>query len=167
MDYAGDWATEYDYTNQEWFTGPPPPIPMHSEQHTPKAAYIPEPLVIERNDMFVYALKAAPAVLYERYKQYGQLGVLAWCSEFGEMIDEVKTFGTAGHMFTATRTQALDSCRELLALLTEGKIEVQMQIIIIYLSSLVARLRKFLDTNREFEDYPQPNFPGMESPPYR
>ena len=73
----------------------------------------------------------------------------------------------AGHMFTATRAQALDTCRELLLLLTEGKIEVQMQIIIIYLSSLVARLRKFLDSNTEFEDYPQPNFPGMEHPPYR
>ena len=24
MDYAGDWATEYDYTNQEWFTGVSP-----------------------------------------------------------------------------------------------------------------------------------------------
>jgi len=90
MDYAGDWATEYDYSNQEWFTGPPPPT--QPEHHTPKAAYIPEPLVIERNDMFVYALKAAPAVLYERYKQYGQLGVLAWCSEFGDMIDELKVF---------------------------------------------------------------------------
>lgn len=21
MDYAGDWATEYDYSTQEWFTG--------------------------------------------------------------------------------------------------------------------------------------------------
>jgi len=21
MDYAGDWATEYDYSNQEWFSG--------------------------------------------------------------------------------------------------------------------------------------------------
>lgn len=73
----------------------------------------------------------------------------------------------AGHMFTATRTQALDSCRELLLLLTAGKIEVQMQIIIIYLSSLVARLRKFLDATTEFEDYPQPNFPGMEHPSYR
>jgi len=30
--------------------------------------------VIERNDVFVYALKAAPAVLYERYKQFGQVG---------------------------------------------------------------------------------------------
>jgi len=166
MDYAGDWATEYDYSTQEWFTGPPP-TQKQPEQHTPKAAYIPEPLVIERNDVFCYALKAAPAVLYERYKQYGQLGVLAWCAEFGEMIDELKGFGTAGHMFTATRTQALDTCRELLALLTESKIEVQMQIIIIYLSSLVARLRKFLDANTEFEDYPQPNFPGMENPTYR
>jgi len=51
-----------------------PPTQMQPEQHTPKAAYIPEPLVIERNDVFVYALKAAPAVLYERYKQYGQVG---------------------------------------------------------------------------------------------
>jgi len=24
MDYAGDWATEYDYSNQEWFTGVSP-----------------------------------------------------------------------------------------------------------------------------------------------
>lgn len=30
--------------------------------------------MIERNDVFVYALKAAPAVLYERYKQFGQVG---------------------------------------------------------------------------------------------
>ena len=24
MDHAGDWATEYDYSNQEWFTGVSP-----------------------------------------------------------------------------------------------------------------------------------------------
>lgn len=58
-------------------------------------------------------------------------------------------------MFTDTREQALETCIQLLEALTY-RLEVQMQIIVMFLSYQVQRLRKFLDANTEFEDYPQP-----------
>lgn len=84
-----------------------------------------------------------------------QLGVLAWCSEFSEMIDAVKSFGFEGHMFVSTRTQALKTCEEILRL----NLNIEMQIIVMYLSSQVARLRRFLDAERQWDDYPKPSFP--------
>ena len=86
-----------------------------------------------------------------------QLGVLAWCSEFGEMIEALKGLGISGNMFVSTRRQALASCEEILALNLHEDIE--MQIIVMYLSSQIARLRRFLDSDTQFEDYPQPRFP--------
>ena len=71
------------------------------------------------------------------------------------MIDAVKHLGCEGNMFVATRTQALETCDEILAL----NLEIEMQIIVMYLSSQVARLRRFLDGERVFEDYPMPKFP--------
>jgi hypothetical protein len=79
--------------------------------------------VVVRNDLFVYALKSAPDVLMAQYKHFGQvssfrhlqscscpnahlqLGVLGWCSEFSELIDELKEFGSLG-MFPRTRNKA-------------------------------------------------------------
>lgn len=133
---------------------------------------MPQPGVIEQNEMFDYALKSAPNVLFSRYKQYGQvrpfvfplrqsltqlnqLGVLAWCSEFSELIDSLKLLGFDGNMFVSTRTQALKTCEDILLL----NLEIEMQIIVMYLSSQVARLRRFLDSDRQWEDYPQPKFP--------
>lgn len=58
-------------------------------------------------------------------------------------------------MFVATRTQALQTCTEILKL----KLDIKMQIIIMYLSSQVARLRRFLDGETEFNDYPETDFP--------
>ena len=64
--------------------------------------------MIERNDVFVYALKAAPAVLYERFKQYGQvmsnavflsillMSRLAWC--FG-LVFRIWRNGRRGERF--------------------------------------------------------------------
>ena len=60
-----------------------------------------------------------------------KLGVLAWCSEFGEMIDTLKELGFHGNMFVTTRVQALKTCEEILRL----KLDIQMQIILMYLSS--------------------------------
>jgi len=125
------------------------------------------------NENFEYALSAAPNVLYQRYMQYGQvgvlfflnrlrihslsqLGVLGWCSEFGELIDGLKTLGLSGNMFITTRTQALKSCEDILSLKME---ELKMQIIIMFLSSQVARLRRFLDADRVWNDYPETSFP--------
>lgn len=45
----------------------PPPAP------SPKPTYIPEPSVVDRNNLFVYALKSAPGVLMEQYKHFGQV----------------------------------------------------------------------------------------------
>lgn len=84
-----------------------------------------------------------------------KLGVLAWCSEFGEMIDTLKELGFHGNMFVTTRVQALKTCEEILRL----KLDIQMQIILMYLSSQVQRLRRFLDGERVFDDYPTPQFP--------
>lgn len=111
--------------------------------------------MIAQNDGLIFALASAPEVLYARWRQYGQLGVLGWCAEFAELVDALKSIGLAGDMFKGTRDQALRTCEELLQL----KLEVKMQIIVIYLSSQVARLRRFLDQHREWDDYPVPQFP--------
>lgn len=148
-----DIGQEVDYANYEWFKDPPPPPQMTS----PATAepFVPQPGVIEQNEMFDFALKSAPNVLYSKYKQFGQLGVLAWCAEFGELIDALKQLGVEGNMFVATRTQALKTCTEILQL----HLEVRMQIIVMYLSSQVQRLRRFLDGDRLWEDYPIITFP--------
>ncbi|KAF5368589.1 hypothetical protein D9758_002332 [Tetrapyrgos nigripes] len=149
-----DAGGEYDYSGMQWFKDPPParaapaPEPVGTQ-------YVPPPEVIEQNEAFRFALSAAPNVLYGRYKHYGQLGVLAWCSEFSELIDNLKDLGFAGNMFVSTRTQALKTCEDILRL----HLEVKMQIIVLYLSSQVQRLRRFLDGDRVWDDYPEPSFP--------
>ncbi|KAF7965522.1 hypothetical protein HWV62_43066 [Athelia sp. TMB] len=149
-----DFGGEVDYADYQWFKDAPPRQEAPPTVQ-PAEAYVPLPSVIEQNELFEFALKAAPNVLYSRYKQYGQLGVLAWCSEFGEMIDTLKDLGFHGNMFVTTRKQALATCEELLRL----KLDIKMQIIVMYLSSQVARLRRFLDGDRVFDDYPIPEFP--------
>jgi hypothetical protein len=152
-----DFGGETDYEGYAWFQDAPP-RPQPQVQSAPQSVanpYVPLPSVIEQNDGFEFALKAAPNVLYSRYKQYGQLGVLAWCSEFGELIDNLKDLGFQGNMFVTTRTQALKTCEDILKL----QLDLQMQIIVMYLSSQVARLRRFLDGERVWDDYPEPAFP--------
>lgn len=150
-----DIGQEIDYAGYEWFKDPPPP--QMAQMATPSAAepFVPQPGVIDQNEMFDFALKSAPSVLYSKYKQFGQLGVLAWCAEFGEMIDALKQLGFEGNMFVATRAQALKTCSEILQL----HLEIKMQIIVMYLSSQVQRLRRFLDAERQWEDYPVITFP--------
>jgi len=152
-----DFGGEVDYASYEWFKDPPPrsehpaaPPPPHQSE-----AYTPLPSVIDKNTMCDFALQAAPNVLFGRYKQYGQLGVLAWCAEFGEMIDELKRLGISGDMFVSTREAALRACEEVLRL----QLEIKMQIIVIHLSSQVARLRRFLDAEQVWDDYPETQFP--------
>ena len=71
------------------------------------------------------------------------------------MIDALKQLGFEGNMFVSTRTQALKTCEEILRL----KLDIEMQIIVMYLSSQVARLRRFLDGETTFTDYPDADFP--------
>lgn len=71
------------------------------------------------------------------------------------MVDAIKALGFEGNMFVATRAQALKTCVEILQL----DMPIEMQIIVMYLSSQVARLRRFLDGDTNYNDYPQPNFP--------
>ncbi|KAI0778427.1 hypothetical protein BD413DRAFT_108097 [Trametes elegans] len=149
-----DWGTEVDYSGYEWFKDPPPRPPPPEPQPVMEN-YVPQPGVIEQNEAFDFALKSAPNVLYARFKQFGQLGVLAWCSEFGELIDALKQLGFDGNMFVSTRTQALKTCEDILKL----NLDIEMQIIVMYLSSQVARLRRFLDADRVWTDYPKPKFP--------
>ncbi|KAF8215954.1 hypothetical protein K438DRAFT_1748801 [Mycena galopus ATCC 62051] len=166
MDFTGkqaaevvDFGGEVDYTNYHWFQDAPPKQPPPPQ--TVGTPYVPLPGVIEQNEAFEFALSAAPNVLYARYKQYGQLGVLAWCSEFGELIDNLKDLGFKGNMFVATRTQALRTCEDLLRL-TKESLDLKMQIIVMYLSSQVARLRRFLDGDKTWDDYPEPQFPDYK-----
>lgn len=84
-----------------------------------------------------------------------QLGVLAWCAEFSEMIDAIKQLGVEGNMFVSTRQQALRTCEEILQL----PLDVQMQIIVIHLITQVQRLRRFLDVDKVWDDYPTITFP--------
>ena len=86
------------------------------------------------------------------------MGVLAWCSEFSELIDSLKLLGFEGNMFVATRAQALRTCEEILKLL-KTNIKVDMQIIVLYLCNQVIRLRRFLDGEHQWNDYPETTFP--------
>ncbi|TFK30839.1 hypothetical protein FA15DRAFT_751836 [Coprinopsis marcescibilis] len=161
MDFTGkgndviDYGGDYDYTGQNWFQErpprpePPPPPPQ------PQTPYVPSQTVIEQNEAFLFALESAPNMLYSRFKQFGQLGVLGWCAEFSEMIDHLKDLGFNGNMFVATRSQALKTCEEVLKL----NLEIRMQIIVLYLSYQVSRLRRFLDSEGHWEDYPEVQFP--------
>ena len=63
-------------------------------------------------------------------------------------------------MFVNTRAQALQTCQDLLKL----NLDIEMQIIVMYLSSQVERLRRFLDGETKYEDYPVPDFPIPNHP---
>ena len=54
------WRTSADVLLQT-------PVPSTTEP------YVPSTGVIEQNEMFDFALKSAPSVLYGRFKQYGQV----------------------------------------------------------------------------------------------
>lgn len=58
-------------------------------------------------------------------------------------------------MFVTTRQSALKACEDILKL----KLDIRMQIIVMYLSSQVARLRRFLDGEKQWDDYPATEFP--------
>jgi hypothetical protein len=88
-----------------------------------------------------------------------KLGVLAWSSEFSELIDNLKDLGFAGNMFITTRMQALKSCEEVLHLFRTHMGDVRMQIVKMFLSTQVARLRRFLDVEQVWNDYPDNTFP--------
>jgi len=166
--YAGkrsdvvDFGGEADYSHVKWFEDRPPreratPMPTHAPEPTHQPSqYQPSGRVIEQNSGFEYALSAAPNVLYQRYREYGQLGVLGWCSEFSELVDNLKELGFSGNMFVTTRVQALKACEDILQLQME---DVKMQLITMYLSSQVARLRRFLDPDKGWTDYPESHFP--------
>lgn len=163
MDFTGkrsdviDLGGEVDYSNMQWFQDPPQ-RPQAPQQPT-APSYEPSLAVIEQNAVFQRALNSASNVLYQRYKQYGQLGVLAWCSEFSELIDALKDLGFAGNMFVTTRVEALASCEDVLQLFGRHMEEVRMQIVKMYLATQIARLRRFLDHERVWNDYPDNTFP--------
>lgn len=81
--------------------------------------------------------------------------MLGWCAEFSELIEALKVLACDGNMFVSTRSEALAAGEAILRL----NLDIKMQIIIMYLSSQVARLRRFLDGETIFSDYPIPEFP--------
>lgn len=119
------------------------------------SSYIPTADVVERNELIVKALRNAPGALQTRFRHFGQLGVLGWSSEFSELVDEIQRCGLERQMFTTTREQALATCKALLRV----HMEIRLQMISMFLCSQVARLRRFLDAETEYSDYPTPNFP--------
>lgn len=85
--------------------------------------------------------------------------MLGWTHEFSELIDAIKTLAFDGNMFIATREQALLTCSEILKL----NLNIHLSIITMFLSSQVARLRRFLDGETTFDDYPDADFPLDQS----
>ncbi|KAH7106697.1 hypothetical protein BKA62DRAFT_684829 [Auriculariales sp. MPI-PUGE-AT-0066] len=148
-----------EFDNTQWFQNRPPK-PEAPPPQTASSMYQPLPNVIEDNERFIQALKLAPRVMRTRHMEFGQLGVFGWTAELTELIDGLKTLGFEGNMFVSTRDAALGCCERLLAIVQT--LDIEMQIIIMYLSNQVARLRRFLDSERQWNDYPKPNFPSEE-----
>jgi len=161
-DFYGDEDPFADrYKGHKWFQDPPEQVKQRaSAPPSGGPQYEPLPGVVEQNNAFIFALQCAPSVVYEKFKQFGQLGVLGWCSEFSDLIDDLKQLGFQGNMFVNTRAQALQTCHDLLKL----NLDIGMQIIVMYLSSQVERLRRFLDGETKYEDYPVPDFPIPNHP---
>ena len=85
--------------------------------------------------------------------------MLGFCSEFEELHEAIKRLGIDGNMFVQTRTAALTACSSILEL--ELLQDVKLQIILLLLSGLIQKLRRFLDAEpiKPDDDYPQINFP--------
>ncbi|KZV87773.1 hypothetical protein EXIGLDRAFT_620227 [Exidia glandulosa HHB12029] len=158
---AKDWedegitfAEEEEYDSTQYFRDRPPP----REPAAPRTAstiYQPLPGVIEQNELLLVALSNAHNALWKRYQDYGQMGVFGWTADFSDMIDALKTLGFEGNMFVSTRQAALEACVRILRL----RIDIKMQIITIYLCNQVSRLRRFLDADKQWDDYPPIDFP--------
>jgi len=131
---SSDWPPEHP---------PQPPLgaPLPSSFEPPQE-------VIEQNERMSIALKAAPSYLYDRYAHYGDLGVLGFSEEFGDLVNEVKTAGQQGSLFTTTRDDGLEACEQILNL----DLDVKLQFVLLYLSSQVGRLRRFLDGEPDAEE---------------
>jgi len=142
-----------EFSGHQWLQNRPP-APQAARPPSPRIQFKPTPTAIEKNTAMIHALKSAPNVLYDRFCQFGQLGVLGWCAEFAELIDELKALGFSGNMADVTRECALQTCRDILKL----QLDVQMQLIILYLSGQISRLRMFLGIE-DPGDYPVPAFP--------
>jgi hypothetical protein len=75
------------------------------------------------------------------------------------MIDAIKRLGLDGNMFVSTRAAALAMCKEILNL--DMLDHIKMQIIVIHVTSMIQRLRRFLDPEpaKPYDDYPEIKFP--------
>jgi len=153
-DVGDDWEFERQH---QWFAERPviPAQAPAAAAGEPSPKIQPSDSALASNGAIVYALQIAPNILRTRYDAFGELGVLGWCDEFRELIDAIIETGFEGALFTSTREVALTTCTQLLRL----DIDIKMQIIIIYLSAQVARLRRFLDGDLQYEDYPDLSFP--------
>jgi len=143
-----------DYSGYEWFKDAPP----KQERPPPDPTYVPSQEVVDKNDHLKFAFEVAPNICWSKYKQYGQIGVLAWCSEFSEMIDMFKAFSLDGHLFVPTRRQALLCCSEILAL----DLDISIKLITMFMAQQIKRIRDFLDPNTVYQDWPS-DFPFPEA----
>jgi len=138
-------------------------------------SFDPTPEMVENNEMLASALQASPGILHERFQQYGdvrslaserrplfvpyshssflpllsfsflKLGVLGWCNDFKELVDAIKDAGVGGTLFVATRDQGLETCRQVLSM----ELDIKKGMVLLYLSTQVSRLRRFLDGEAE------------------
>jgi len=109
------------------------------------------------NEALAYAITAAPNVLYDRYRQFGQVNRPGFLP-FRPVIHFLSQLGVLdwdGNMFITTRERALATCKRILRL----EIEIKLQLVVLYMSSQIARLRRVLAENQDFYDYPDPTFP--------
>jgi len=148
---GGKGALE-QYAGHQWLQNRPPPQDQ-PRPPSPPVPFMGSPEAVRRNDALITALEIAPNVLFDRYHQFGQIGVLAWCTEFEEMVGEIKSLGFGEEMAGQTRERALEACKEILKL----DFNIPAQLINMYLAGQIARLRAFLGAEGD-ADYPQCRF---------
>jgi len=81
-----------------------------------------------------------------------KLGVLGWCNDFKELVDAVKDAGVGGTLFVATRDQGLQTCRQVLSM----ELDIKKGMVLLYLSTQISRLRRFLDGEVDPEQHTDP-----------
>jgi len=79
-----------------------PPDQPQPEQ-PPQSQYQPSPFVVEQNEGFIYALSIAPNVLYQKYKEFGQVTISPFLIYEVKILTIGKKVGRAGLVFRIWR----------------------------------------------------------------
>ncbi|KAF8323238.1 hypothetical protein DL93DRAFT_2070840 [Clavulina sp. PMI_390] len=143
---------------RRWLENRPPP-PEIPRTPSPPMPYSGSPEAIALNRRIMDSLKVAPEVLFSRYHEFGQIGVLRWCRDFEDLIGEIMKLGNSGDMADRTRDHALEACEEIL------KVDIpnSTQLVLRCLTNQIHQLRDFLGVN-DATDYPQRAFKRVTEP---